>query len=410
MPKIVKPLTYTTIEKAKPSFREYKLADGKGLYLLVKPNGKKKWLFNYRRLNSLSNGGRTNIYLGDFPNCSLTQARNLREKYNTLLAQHIDPQIARKIRLQKDQLQREYTFQVIMKKWLSKKSLEVEPTTVEKFCQFLRNHLLPKLANIPIAEITPMLVIDILTPLSLRKKGETLRRVIRLLNEILNFAVNTGVLSFNPCIKIKDAFPKYSSNNNPTIRPETISELFNQLEKNQIPAQAKALLLWQLLTMVRPNEAVTACWSDIDFSAGIWSIPAEKMKKTKSRKNQPHIVFLSSQAQQILHFLQKQTKNTDYLFPSERKIGQHINRQFLNNLLKKLGYQNRLTAHGLRSIASTFLHEADFQPDVIERCLSHEIGGIRGVYNRSDYLIQRRQALQKWGDFIEKNQGLTWLK
>lgn len=127
------------------------------------------------------------------------------------------------------------------------------------------------------------------------------------------------------------------------------------------------------------------------------------MKQTKTSSDKPHLVPLSSQSLELLKRIRRLNRNSAFIFPSVRSGKGHINRETANNAIRDdMGYRGKQTAHGLRKIASTYLHEAEVMPDVIEMCLSHTIGGIRGVYNNAQYLEQRKEALQKWGDYVEE--------
>lgn len=164
----------------------------------------------------------------------------------------------------------------------------------------------------------------------------------------------------------------------------------------------KLLILWQLLTMVRPSEAVSAEWTEIDWEKEEWVIPKEKMKG-RERMKRSHIVPLSSQALYILRQMKMFTGSEKYIFASRTKPDAHINRGTVNRELLEMGYKNRLTAHGMRSIASTYLNDSGVEGDVVEACLSHKVGGtVRNSYNRSTYFELRRPVMQLWGNFVEK--------
>ncbi|WP_288065707.1 tyrosine-type recombinase/integrase [Rodentibacter caecimuris] len=178
-----------------------------------------------------------------------------------------------------------------MEKWKEKKADEVQAKTLEKNWGRLEKYLFPKLGAMPISAITPKLVIETLTPLKERGINDTLQRVVRLLNEILNFAVNVALIEFNQCVNVASSFSAPTTENNPTIRPELLPEFLSDLRDSNSSMQVKLLIKWQLLTMVRPKESLSAEWAEIDFNQKLWAIPAEKMKGGK----RGHIVLLSTQ-------------------------------------------------------------------------------------------------------------------
>src|SRR5699024_1384738 len=208
--------------------------------------------------------------------------------------------------------------------------------------------------------------------------------------------------------KISTAFEPLGRGKNPNIKPDELPTFLDKLENSNIDLLTKYLIQWQLLTMVRPNEAVTAEWTEIDFSKKLWTIPAEKMKQTKANQNKAHLVPLSTQALSLLERIKTISANSPFLFPSHRTKTKHLNSQTANKAIRdNMGYKDKQTAHGLRKIASTYLHEIGIMPDVVEACLAHTIKGIRGVYNEADYLPHRKKALQKWGDYINKCKTTT---
>lgn len=399
MSRIISPLRNTQVEKAKSKDKDYSLSDGKGLYLSVTTKKSKLWRFNY---NKPFTKKRTEISLGKYPEISLAQARKIRDEYLELLAQDIDPKIYRQNIVDEEILKRENTFEAVAKKWREKKSLEVQPKTMEKNWARLENHLFSKIGNVAVSEITPKMVIKAVEPLKARGVGDTLHRVIRLLNEVLNFAVNMGLIEFNKCVNVSANFSTHTAENNPTIRPELLPEFLSDLDNSNSSIQVKILIKWQLLTMVRPREAVSAEWQEIDFAKKTWTIPAPKMKGGK----RSHTVPLSRQAITLLEKIKSITGYKRFVFQSGTNPNKSMSSQTANRAIKLLvggKYKDRLTAHGLRSIASTYLNEQLINYDVIEACLSHIIADqTRKAYNRSDYFEQRIEVMQQWGDYVER--------
>lgn len=267
-------------------------------------------------------------------------------------------------------------------------------------------HIFNKLGHLPITAITPTLLIESVRHLDKEGKSDTLHRVLRLANNILNFGVNTGVLAFNYCGNVGEAYHKKPKSNNPTIRPEELPQFLATLAQSKTDFITKYLIQWQLLTMVRPAEAVSVEWSEIDWHERLWHIPAEKMKKTRKGAN-AHIVPLSTQAFTILKELQSVTGSQRFVFAHYSKPNQPMNKETANTAIKRMGYKGKLTSHGLRSIASTYLNELMIHKDVVEACLAHAVeGDIRRVYNRSNYLEHRKPVMQQWGDYVEKCGGI----
>lgn len=169
------------------------------------------------------------------------------------------------------------------------------------------------------------------------------------------------------------------------------------LVMSNLSVPTRCLIEWQLLTLVRPSEASGTRWAEIDLEAKLWTIPAERMKAKRE-----HIVPLSPQALEMLDVMKPISAHREHVFPSRNDPKQPMNSQTANAALKRIGYGGKLVAHGLRSIASTALNEAGFNPDVIEAALSHvDKDEVRRAYNRALYLEQRREILSWWGLLIE---------
>ncbi|VEI59014.1 phage integrase family site-specific recombinase [Pasteurella multocida] len=395
MPKITRPLTNTEVEKAKPQAKEYTLTDGYGLFLLILPSGIKSWRFNYARPITQK---RTKISLGIYPAVSLAQARAKREEYRALLAQGIDPQ-EHKEQEQKAAITKiENSLLFIAERWKAKKAQEVEELTLKKNWRRMEAYLFPVIGNMPVNEIVPKIAIEALEPLYNQGKGDTLRRVIRLLNEVLNFAVNYGLIPFNPCLQINEVFSFGKSNNNPAISPKELPELIKTVMYSSVAIQTKLLFQFQLLTMVRPSEASNATWSEIDLEKALWTIPAKRMKKRN-----PFVIPLASQAIAILDKMKSIAPKGEYVFQSWIKSNQPMSSQTINKMLSDLGYKDKQTAHGLRTIGRTYLAEQRIDYEVAEMCISHKTGTQTGkIYDRADFLEQRKPVMQLWGDYVEK--------
>jgi integrase len=160
-----------------------------------------------------------------------------------------------------------------------------------------------------------------------------------------------------------------------------------------------------LLTMVRKSELQDATWDEVDFENAVWTIPKERMKRSKA-----HNVYLSRQAIDILITLKTCAGNSRYVLPSRYDADAPMSRATFNRVTssvveraKKEGLPlDPFTVHDLRRTASTLLNELGFNSDWIEKCLAHEDGrSSRGVYNKAEYELQRRHMLQEWSDMVD---------
>nr|VUD33815.1 phage integrase [Raoultella sp. NCTC 9187] len=394
MARITRPLTNNEILKAKSREKDFTLHDGDGLFLLVKTSGKKLWRFRYQRPVS---GSRTNLSLGSYPALTLAAARQIRDQHLTTLAQGMDPQQQQELASEQRQIELDSIFSIVATNWFQIKSRSVTEDYAKDIWRSLDKDVFPAIGSIPVQEIKARTLVEALEPIKARGALETVRRLVQRVNEIMIYAVNTGLIDANPASGVGMAFEKPKKQNMPTLRPEELPKLMRSLVMSNLSVPTRCLIEWQLLTLVRPSEASGARWAEIDLDAKLWTIPAERMKAKRE-----HIVPLSQQALDILEVMRPISAHREHIFPSRKDPKQPMNSQTANAALKRIGYGGKLVAHGLRSIASTALNEAGFNPDVIESALAHsDRNEVRKAYNRSTYLLQRVELMDWWGDKVK---------
>ncbi|MFU9135737.1 integrase domain-containing protein [Erwinia tasmaniensis] len=390
MARTTRPLTNTEVLRSKAIDKDLTLHDGDGLFMVVKTTGKKLWRFRYQRPATKQ---RTMIGLGAFPALSLADARRLRADYLSLLANGIDPQTQAEQVTEQQQIALDSIFSTVAANWFALKQASVTPDYAKDIWRSLEKDVFPAIGEIPVQEIKAHKLVEALEPIKARGALETVRRLVQRINEIMIYAVNTGLIDANPASGIGMAFEKPKKQNMPTLRPEELPKLMRSLVMSNLSVSTRCLIEWQLLTLVRPSEASGARWKEIDLDAKLWTIPAERMKAKRE-----HIVPLSRQALEILEAMKPISAHREHVFPSRNDPKQPMNSQTANAALKRIGYGGKLVAHGLRSIASTAMNEAGFNADVIEAALAHsDKNEVRKAYNRSTYLQQRIELMSWWG-------------
>ena len=395
MAKIVKPLTHTEITQAKPKEKEYNLSDGDGLILRVKPNGSKLWIFNYYHPYTKK---RKNLSLGIFPDITLAEARQHRLEARSLVASNIDPKEHRD-NIQKV-IEQEHlnTLKKVASDWFEIKKTKVSSDYAIDIWRSLNNHIFPHLGQYPIGKLTATNTIETLKPIAAKGSLETVRRLCQRINEIMIFAVNTGIIFSNPLSGINHAFETPKKQLMATLKPNELPELMAALNTASIKIVTRYLIEWQLHTMVRPSEAAGTKWSEIDLDNKVWVVPAERMKMKRE-----HTIPLSKQAFMLLKKLQPISSHREYLFPADRNPRTHANSQTANMALKRMGFGGKLVSHGMRALASTILNEQGFDPDLIEAALAHvDKDEVRRAYNRAEYIERRRPIMTWWSEHIEK--------
>jgi len=398
MARTTRPLTNTEVLRAKAIDKDLTLHDGDGLFMVVKTTGKKLWRFRYQRPATKQ---RTMLGLGAFPALSLADARRLRADYLSLLANGIDPQTQAEQLTEQKQNALDSIFSTVAANWFTLKQASVTPDYANDIWRSLEKDVFPAIGEIPVQEIKARKLVEALEPIKARGALETVRRLVQRINEIMIYAVNTGLIDANPASGIGMAFEKPKKLNMPTLRPEELPKLMRSLVMSNLSVATRCLIEWQLLTLVRPSEASGTRWAEIDLQTKLWKIPAERMKAKRE-----HIVPLSSQAIEILEVMKPISAHREHVFPSRNNPKLSMNSQTANAALKRIGYGGKLVAHGLRSIASTAMNEAALNSDVIEAALAHsDRNEVRKAYNRSTYLFQRIELMSWWGEYVEKRRG-----
>ncbi len=395
MPRTTKPLTDTEIRQAKPKDREYSLSDGKQLALRVKINGSKLWTLNYYRPGTKK---RTNISLGTYPDVTLANARKKAEELRRVLRDGIDPKEYRLEAEREQNRQRTNTFEHVCKKWLELKKGDVAEAYYNKVVRHLEKYIYPHMGRTPIQNINAPTTIDIINPIAEDEKYETVKKICRWINQVMEYAVNTGYIHANPLSGIGKTFKAPTVTNMPSITPQELPELMYSIQHSTTKQVTRCLLEWQLHTMVRPKEAAEAKWEEIDEEQMLWTIPAARMKKRLE-----HVVPLSPQAMRLLQTMKPLSGHRQYIFPNDHAPLKPANSQSTNRALIRMGYKGKLVAHGLRALASTTLNEKGFNKDLIEKALAHvETNANRAAYNRALYLERRRKMMNWWSDHIQK--------
>ncbi|ARF51890.1 integrase arm-type DNA-binding domain-containing protein [Pantoea stewartii] len=397
MPKKTRPLTNVEVKSAKSGTADYALYDGDGLLICIKSTGSKIWRVRYSHPRT---GKRQTLTVGNFPYVSLIEARKARESARELLRNGIDPQEEKRRILRERQDYNGNTLRLVAEQWFRLKKDMNRSDSLLKQIERSINFLNISLGDIPVGDITPRMALSALSAQIDKGLISSARVNAQRLNEIMNYAMNTGLISANQLSKIGNAIPEAKKNNLATIRPEEFPSLLSAIESLDSDEFYKMIVHWQFLTMTRPIEGVRAEWSEIDFVENTWTIPAHKMKKKRV-----HVVPLSTQALDILSKLRPVTGNKKYVFNSFIKSSQPVFKGMVNELIVRTEFKGKLTSHGLRSVASVALNEEGFNPDVIEAALAH-VGSdaVRNAYNRTTYLEQRRKMMQWLGDFFDKAQ------
>lgn len=385
-------LTDVEVRKAKPRERDYKLSDGKGLYLLVTTAGGKYWRFDYS-----FQGKRKTLAFGTYPETTLTLARDRRKTARELLAAGIDPAVD-KLEKAAQKLIDEATFQAVATEWMQ--DCGKSEDQVSRVKRYSEKYLFPAIGGKPLVNIETPELYHLLKGVSLHS-AYTARRIKSILEQVFIYAIINGKAKANPAVSLKGTLPTVNTKH--FAAPTTAAELAPILRA--IEAFNGSYILKQALRilpqlLIRPGNLCEMEWSEIDLDAATWIIPKEKMKMKES-----HITPLSRQVVAVLREISALTGSGQYVFPNHRTLGKPLSRNAFNEALHRMGFNNdAIVAHGFRATARTMLHEVlKFQPDVIEAQLAHKVPDRLGnAYNRAKHIEDRTAMMQAWSNYIDK--------
>lgn len=395
-------LTNARVRQAAPGDKPYNLYDTGGLYLTISPAGAKWWRLKYRFA-----GREKRIGLGAYPVVSLANARDARDKARLTIRAGNDPGMVKRAENARQKVAVANTFEAVAREWLAVKKNGWVASQYWKEQRRLEIHAFPWIGKTPISDLGTAEIRPLLDRLVKRGTLDMAHRLRQQISAVFRYAGRDDRVSRDPAGSLAGTLPEHTKRNYSTLtHPNDVAELLRAIEgfKGQF-STACALRLAPLL-FVRPGELRAAEWAEVDLDTSEWRIPASRRKLKKKLKEDPntppHIVPLAAQAAATLRELQALTGEGKYLFPGARDVKRPMSNATINAALRRLGYDREtMTGHGFRHMASTMLNELGWNPDAIERQLSHKGQGMRAVYNKAEYLDERRRMMQAWADYLD---------
>lgn len=389
------PLSDTAIRKAKPAGKPLKLADGGGLYLLLKPDGARWWRWDYRRPVT---GKRNTLSLGTYPDTGLADARERQAHARKLLAAGIDPGEQRKAEKAATQERTANTFAAVAAELLTQRAKKLAAGSVLRERRLLESNLAPYIGERPIASVSAPELLAALRKVEARGAVETAHRARMLASLVFRYAIATGRAKRNPAADLLGALYQPQGTHFASLtEPADVAPLLRALHGYQGTPVVNAALKLAPLFFVRPGELRRARWADIDLDAAEW-------RYTASKTGTPHIVPLATQAVEILRELHPLTGRGEYVFPGMRGRDRAMSENTVNAAMRRMGFDgDTMTGHGFRAMARTILDEVlGYRPDYIEHQLAHAVRDPNGrAYNRTAHLPERRKMMQGWADYLD---------
>ena len=294
---------------AQPKDKDYKLFDEKGMFLLIKNNGRKYWRMKYR-----FNGKHKTLSLGVFPEVSLKEARNKRDDARKLLDDNTDPSADKKRQKHEAFAATENNCECIGREWFSIKLSDKSDSHKSRSLRMLEKELFPVIGQRPVSEITAPELLTLLRKIEERGVVDTAHRAKQTAGQVFKYAIATGRAERNPSNDLTGALrPKNRVHYAAITTPKETGRLMLCMDAFEGTYIVKSALKLSALLFLRPGELRQLEWSEVNWDENRIEIPAKKMKMKL-----PHIVPMSRQAVNIIKNLQTLTGRGLFLFPSVR--------------------------------------------------------------------------------------------
>jgi integrase len=386
-----------------PDKARARFADSGGLYLEVSPNGSRRWFWKYRK-----DGKEGRMAFGAHPDVSLKAARLARDEAKKVKDTGTDPVQARKVDKLKTSASDGVTFEATAREWHTMQAPNWSDSHAGRALRQLERDLFPFLGARNLADILPMELLATLRKIEARGAIETADRALMLARQVWRYGVATGRAERDITQDLKGALTPYRGKHfAATTNPGDLGELLRAMYGYKGGPIVRVALKLAPMLFQRPNELRGMAWAELDLDNSLWTIPAGRMKRNKDGKENgaAHLVPLPRQAVELLRELQGLTGRGDLVFPGERSHDRPMSDNSVRSALLALGYgPDRQTWHGFRATARTILAEVlEFDPLIIEAQLAHTVKDANGrAYNRTTYLKQRADMMQRWADYLDK--------
>ncbi len=387
-------LTVKKIEALTPRDKPFRVADGDGLSLEVRPTGAKCWRIRYRH-----SGKEKVLSPGDFPEVTLAEARERLANARRELRDGIDPLEKNKAAAEASRIADASTFLQVSENWLGEKKKSWAPATLRKAEYVTRRYLQRDLGSLSVATIS--------TPDARRAIAAVAASAPALaekargyLGSIIESAIHAGLRDDGRLLSLAGAVPKrQKSHLAAATTPEQVKTVLRAVLAYESPVTQAALVLC-MLTAQRPGIVAAMRWAELDLVAAEWIVPAEKMKTRRM-----HIVPLSRQAVAALNHMRPLSEGREFVFPAlARQKTPHLHRDALSSALRRMGLQGEHAAHGFRAMFRTLARERlGIAADVLEAQLAHaKQGEVQKAYDRTQFLSERIEAMQRWADYLDR--------
>lgn len=398
-------LTLAKIKALQPKEKDYKVTDGRGLYLLVKTNGSKLWRYDYARPLTKK---RATYSLGAYPDLSLVDARNMHSELRTMLVKGIDPLEHKKELAREAILAQKSIFEAVALEYIEKKSLTWAETTKINNQRYL-SYASAKFGKKPISEVKAIDVLDVCRLEEKKGNYEQALKIRSVVGQVMRYAVACSYCERDVTQDLRGAIitPK-ASHHAAIIDPVELGKLLKGIDTYNGYLETQIALKLMPYIFVRPGELRFAQWSDIDFDERQFKFTP---RKTQQITGVSLVVPLSNQAFNLLKEIEPITRHkSKYIFPAVHTVLKPMSENTMRQALMRLGYtSDEHTIHGFRATARTLLVEKlKYDEQLVEMQLGHRVRDMHGrAYNRTTFIDERTEMMQAWADYLDEIKKAT---
>ena len=387
-----------------PDLKRRRVTDSGGLYLEISPAGSKRWFWKF-----YPDGKESRLALGSYPDVKLKAARVARDAARKSHDAGINPTQQRKADRIAASASNATTFEAVAREFHEAKCIGWSANHARQWLRCCAKDLFPFIGSLPLASISAPLLLNTLRKVEARGTRQMPHDLRDYAGQVFTFGIQTGRCERNPAGDLRGALKRATVKHAAAVlEPAQAGALLRAMDAYIGHPITRAALPLSALLFQRPGNIRAMEWAEIDAQAAMWTIPAEKMKRTVSAKanGRPHLVPLAAQALAILEELRPLTGHGRFVFPSLLSDERCMSDNTVRSALRRMGYDNdEMTAHGFRAMARTLMAERlpGINPDVIEAQLAHGKSGPLGMaYDRAEFIDQRRAMMTKWADYLDR--------
>jgi integrase len=383
-----------TDAKIRAARKPGKYFDQHGLFVAVLPSGTKSWRYQYRL-----NGRMKTCVIGQFPMLLVAEARERHLKLRALVANNVDPVIGKRRERQAKRAAASNTFAAVSAAWYESNRAGKSDSWKENVTRWLDHHLVPAIGSMPVHEIKPIDVLDVMKAATAKVSARCGNDIRRTAHAVFDYSITHQLADTNPAAALRAAIKQPKARHNPMLSESGLGAFLLALRNYPGQRSTELALRLLVLTMTRKSEVIGARKDEFDLDSHLWKIPADRTKQKRE-----HVVPLVPAAVECVRELMALAGRSSLLVPNVNSRSSPMSESTLNCAIERLGFHGLITPHGLRATARTLLDERGIgRFEVLESLLAHvERDSTVRAYSRASWLNQKREVLQEWATICEE--------